>query len=122
MPRNLAHHLKYVNHGRTSADDSMEFEIAYQALLEAINPSLARELFGKIIDDFLKTMTFEGLWKVIVGAALDGFDRGVDGVKARHQNYINAGILAQSLLEKTQPIHHRHFQVTQNDAALASPD
>src|SRR2546427_12122982 len=112
MPRNLARHLKDVDHSRTAADDSVKFEIAHQALLKIVNPSPPIELFDKISDGFLQALAVERFGKIVISTVLDGLNSGFDRVKTRHENHINAGVKVQGLLEKRQPVHARHFQVT----------
>ena len=119
MRRNLARHLEHIHHGRTAADDAVEFEIADQALLEYVNSSAAIELLGKIAKSLLQALPIDGLGQIIVGSMLDGFDRGFDRVEAGHQENVGARILSQGTLEKFQPGHAGHLQVGENDAALA---
>src|SRR5205807_6889486 len=119
MPRNLPRHLQNINHGWTSADDSVEFDIAHQPLLEIMNSSSSIELFGKIGKGLLQAMVVERLREIIIGAMFNGLYRGIDGVEPSHENHINARIPAQCLLQKGPPIHRRHLQITQNDSALA---
>jgi hypothetical protein len=119
MRRNLARHLKHIHHGRTSADDAVEFEIADQALLEYMNSVAAIELLGKIAKGFLQALPIDGLRQIIVGSMPDGFDGGFDGIETGHQQNVGAGILSQGTLEKFHPGHARHLQVGENDAALA---
>src|ERR1700719_3372736 len=119
MPRNLPRHLKNVDHGRASAHDPVEFQIAHQTLLDIMDSSPPLELFDQIVDGLLQPLALKGFWQIIISAVLDCFDRRVDGVKASQEDDIHAGILVQSLLEERQPVHRVHFQVTENDAALA---
>jgi hypothetical protein len=53
MSRNLARHLKQVDHRRASAHDTVKFKILDQTLLQVTNPSPTIELLGKLLDGFL---------------------------------------------------------------------
>src|SRR5438445_371711 len=112
MPRNLPRHLENINHGWTAAHDSVEFEIANQALLEIMNSSSSIELLGKISKGLLQALAVEWLRKIIVRAMLNGLDGGINGVEPRHENHINARIPVQRLLQKRPPAHTGHLQIT----------
>ena len=122
MARNLAYHLENVDHRGTAAYDPMEFKIAHQALLQILNSSAPGKLFGKVAERFFQVLAVDRLRKVVISAAFDRLDRGVDRVIPGHEDDVHPGVLVQSSLQKRQAIHTGHPEVTQDDTALATAD
>lgn len=65
---------------------------------------------------------FDGLREIVVGAAFDCFDCGIERVETRHEDHVDAGVALERLLQEREAVHGGHAQVAQDDATAALAD
>ena len=119
MARDFLRQLEYLEHRRALADNSVKLQVLKQFFFETANLAALREEFGELVEGALEPGEIDRLADVVVGAALDGVDRGIDRVVAGHQNHVHSRIELEGFLQKREPVHTRHLEISQNHAASA---
>src|SRR5215472_5821616 len=122
VPGYLAGEIEDIQHGRALADDALKLRVEKELFFEAAHLRALREDGGQVVESLLKPPEVDRLGEEVVGAALDGVDGGLNGIKAGDQNHIDARIKLQCLLQEGEPIHGGHFQVAENHPASAGAD
>src|SRR5579863_833030 len=120
MARNFAGHVEHFEHGGAATDDSFEFEIGEQLIIEGANLRAARGDFGEFVERLDEALVVNRLAKEIVRAATDGFDSGVNRIEAGDEDDRHARINLQGLFQEGKTVHPGHFHVYQNHAAGAN--
>ena len=87
----------------------MELEVAQELQLERVDTPAPLKLFGQVIERLFQPCSVDRFRQIVVGAAAYSFDRGLNGVRAGHQDNEDAGIALQRLLQEREAVYLAAF-------------
>ena len=104
------------------ADDAPEAAVLAQ--LAAENPHFAQRLLtlGRLLQQDAQTLRIDRLGQIVVGAILDGFDRGLDSALRGQQDHRDLAHLLPQRPQQRQAVHARHIDVGDDDAGAEGGD
>ena len=113
--RRLLDHLVDLPHLRAVADDAAEAALLAQLPAQHLVLALLRVELGDALQQQLQLLRIDRLGEVVLGAVLDGFDRGLDRALRRQQDDLELLGLVLERLEQLHAAHARHHHVGDDD-------
>ena len=119
---NFASEVENFEHGGAFADNTVEFEIFEELLLQRADSAPLIVEGGNLVEGALQAGMIDRFGEEISGATANGLEGVVEGVIGGHDNEVDAGIAAQRPVQKLKGIRIPHMNAGQYESGAPRAD
>jgi hypothetical protein len=110
-PRDAIDHGKHSLHRRASSDQPFDRELLPHRAPERRGFAAECSLGERALDEHQELFGLERLCEVVIRAAADRLDRGINGAVRRHHDHRDVAVATPSCFEQREAIELRHPQI-----------
>jgi hypothetical protein len=119
---NLASEVEDFEHGGAFADNTVEFEVFEELLLQRADAAALIVEGGNFVEGALQAGMIDRFGEEIGGAAANGLESVVQGVIGGHDDEVDAGIAAERAVKKLKGSRILHMNAGQDEAGASRAD